>query len=281
MAERLLLLVITFQAFACAPDFPRDLYIDDRFDAAEEADIVAMVGEMNKMGQELLGRDLVAYRGRHQDADGWNLDNADDGTNMIYKVMREDANYDYIASKGGLPGYDDAYVAGLGLNHDILIYAFTMGFSRFNGRSYEWCIAPFMYERFKRAEAEAIARGETVDYSVDDWATVSDDCPALGYTLSGQGLQAVALHEMGHFVGMSHINDREAVMYPVESGATAFADNDKRSFCCRFECITDAFECDWNLTKQVFPPPDPDPDAASGKDIDAIPSDPDAQSDSE
>jgi len=112
MAERIVLLVTTLLAVACAPEFPRDLSIDDRFDAAEEQHIVLMIDELNRVGRELVGHDLVVYKGRYRDDDQWDLDNADDGHNVIYKQVSRDANYDYVNSTANEPA-EGGYVAGL------------------------------------------------------------------------------------------------------------------------------------------------------------------------
>jgi len=238
MAKRLVYLVTPLLFAACAPDLPREIYIEDGFKAQEESDIVAMIDEMNKTGQELLGRDLIAYQGRHQDADGWDLDDADDGYNVIYKQVRPDANYDYIQSMSDADG-EGGFVAGLGMNHDILVYAFTMFYLRFaaNGAA-QWCASPFLHQ-----QAEKDNTGGPDDYHLEDWAVISDDCGRDGYSLDSPELRNVALHEMGHFIGLAHISDPDALMNPVANGAVSFTDADKRALCCVYECVTDQYEC--------------------------------------
>jgi len=211
-----------------------------------------MIAEINRLGQELVGYDLIVYRGHHHDADQWGLDDADDGRNVIYKQTRHDKNYDRLdATINKLGG--DGYVSGLGLNHDVIIFVFTMLYEWPNDQppGMEYCVSPFLHEWNEKNNI-----GDENDVVVEDWALTSDDCERDGYKILGGLLESIALHELGHFVGLDHINDPNAVMYPVANGRIAFTDNDKRAFCCQHECITDAFECDWSLVKQTFPAPE-------------------------
>ncbi len=242
MAKRLVYVVAPLLFGACAPDLPRELYADDRFNAQEEADVVAMIDELNKTGQELLGRDLISYRGRHVDGNGWDLDDAADPYNVIYKVLREDGNYDFITSQD--PPDNGGYVAGLGLYHDILIYDFTLFHARQDGQNWQWCVSPFLHAKYEEAEREAEAEGETNVSHVDDWAVTADDCTAAGYPLHSPGFRSVVLHEMGHFIGLAHLNDKEALMYPISNGKTSLTDLDKKALCCVYECVTDKYECE-------------------------------------
>jgi hypothetical protein len=262
MAKYVLLLVVAFQATACLPSIPRDLYIDDKFDEFEEAAIVEMIGELNHQGQELLGKDLVRYRGRHVDNDGWNLNNADDDFNVIYKATEPDDNYRYLEEQEGTEGI----ILGLGLQGDIILYAFNMLYSSPDG---SWCIPAIITEVPADEDSGSTDNAPPAlrILPTDRWriieppadstveAITSDDCDNEVYTLYPPLLKTVILHEMGHFVGLGHIKDPNALMYPYSNGMTTFSDNDKRALCCIYECVTDAYACDWSLVEPALEEP--------------------------
>jgi hypothetical protein len=195
---RLYLVIVACLTTACAPDLPRDFYIDDRFDKMEEAAILEMVTELNRTGQELVGRDLVSYQGRYRDDDGFTLDDPGDDVSVVYKLLGPDENTRYLdeAEAGGKES-----IIGYSLHRDTLIHGFRLPRTTF---------------------------------------------PDGSFSIDPGHLKQVFLHEMGHFVGMSHIDDPKAVMYPYANGAQRFTDTDKRLFCCLYECVTDRYKCDWS-----------------------------------
>lgn len=229
MAGRGLLLVIVCLLAACAPEFPRVMRIDDSFDAYEEAAILKMFEEANKMGQELIGRDLFVYGGRYRDRDGFTLDDLGDDVSVIYELNQPDENYRYLEETGE----EDATPLGYGPQNDVLVFAFNMPQVDPEGFI---CLSPVLAAEIEKWRAEnPPEEGETRD--------PIQVCADPSFPMYLPALQSVVLHELGHVIGLGHIDDKEALMYPYSNGLTKFTPTDKGAFCCLYDCRTDRYEC--------------------------------------
>lgn len=237
MAQRGLLLVICLALGACGPEFPRDIHIDDSFDYSEEAVILLAIDEINALGQELLGEDLLAYAGRYADRDGFTLDDLGNDISVIYELSRPDKNYDYLMET--YHEDDGGYILGYGPQSDILIFAFNM----LHVENGQFCISSHLKAAWDKWEAEHPAEEESAENEGEAWEPLV--CESDTAVIYLPELQSVTLHELGHFVGLSHIeDDNKAVMYPYANGTVAFTDRDKQAFCCVYKCVTDKYKCE-------------------------------------
>ncbi len=243
MAQRWLLLVTAGLACACGDMFPKEMRVEATYDDAETAAIVEMIGEVNKMGQELLGEDLIAYKGRDGDANGFDLNDLGDGVDVIYEINVRDRNYDYLQEQAVGAGGEGS-VVGYGPRSDILVFAFLLPMTTPDGG---FCFSPDDIREY--AEDLGIDPGSVPDVQGDEIVAVTPDirvCRPGRHTLYLPLLQNIVVHELGHYVGLGHIDDPEALMYPKANGLTSFTDKDKSFFCCNYRCITDKYVCPLN-----------------------------------
>ncbi len=113
-------------AAGCAQELPKPVMIDDAFSAEEEALIVEMIGEWNRVGREYLGLDeIISYRGRLADADGFDVDDLEDEYSVIYRGV-DDERYRYLEDVDN----DGLTLLGYGTTADVLLYAFNFADDR-------------------------------------------------------------------------------------------------------------------------------------------------------
>jgi len=238
MAQRWLLLVTALLSGGCGELFPKEIHVESAYDDAETAAIIEMIGEVNKLGRELLGDDLLIYDGRYRDADGFDLDDLGDDTDVIYEINRRDRNYDYLQMTAG---DTDGDVVGYGPRSDILIFAFLLPMQLSDGR---FCFAPENLREY--AEDLGLTPDQIPDVQGDEVVAVTEDflvCRNGAHTIYLPLLKNIVVHELGHYIGLGHIDDPEALMYPHTNGLTSFTDLDKAYFCCNYRCITDKYVC--------------------------------------
>jgi len=87
MARKALYLAVALASAACGGQFPRDIYVDDRFTPEELADIDSAINEVNKLAK-LIGEDsLVNLAGTFDDQDGvFSQRNVDNDRNELYRI---------------------------------------------------------------------------------------------------------------------------------------------------------------------------------------------------
>ena len=167
-------------AAGCAPELPKEIYADDAFTADEEAMLVEMIDEWNRVGREYLGREeILIYRGRFSDANGFDPDDLGDDHSVIYRGT-EDQYYEYLDGSGD----DGLTLLGYGTTADVLLFTFQL----------------------------------------------ADE----------QAFRHVALHELGHFLGLGHVpDDTTAVMYYLTGADPPIRLNrtDLQDFCLVYSCI--------------------------------------------
>ncbi len=236
MDRRRLFLVTLLALAGCGPDFPLRLRVDSAFSDAEAATVTEQIGKVNALGQELLGHDLIAYEGRFADGDAFQLDDFGDGVSVIYRMSSPEKCYDYLQNEYGAP--EGGYVLGYGPKSDILIFVFNMVQNAPDG---SWCGTSYMSDALEKWHAE-----HPDDCRPEDgcnW-TPFPVCASPDYPIYEPELAGTVLHEMGHYIGLGHNKDKEALMYPFSNGLTDFTDKDKQAFCCLYRCVTDKYRCD-------------------------------------
>ena len=185
---------------------------------------------------------MIAYKGRYQDADGWNFSDAEDGYNVMYKQVNEDFDYDQLESVSG-QDFSTLFYAGYTMAHDILIFSFAIPHDRPDGAGPNFCISPFL-----------VQHSRIYSDGGSDGTVTSDDCGAAGYSLSSNMFRHVVLHEIGHFIGLNHLKDPHAVMYGITDENTShydtvsYDDTDKQAFCCVYQCVTDKYRCNLDIS---------------------------------
>lgn len=117
----LLALTAAFGHYADLRPEPKtvEVWLEDDFTAAEEACVVAAVAEWNRAVGPLAGRDVLVYRGRINDPDGYQPKDANDRRHIIY---RRPGDWNFFASGNSVLG---STMDG----EDIEIYADRIGFS--------------------------------------------------------------------------------------------------------------------------------------------------------
>lgn len=167
-------------AAGCVEPLPREIMIDDRFSADEEQMILAAIAEWNRVGLEYLGlKEILIYRGRFVDQDGFDELDLEDGRSVMYRGG--DDRYYRFLSYYNEPGRT---LLGYGTFADMLLFTFNL------------------------------------------------DTP--------EKFQHVALHEMGHFLGLGHVpDDVDAVMYELtfDNPPLRLNRTDIQDFCLVFGCI--------------------------------------------
>jgi len=164
---------------ACAPELPRDLEIETKFDATETALLQDAIGVANReLGVALLGQPVLTYKGRYTDPDGFTFDDFTDEHHVIYLLDLDSPEYAWIESTTG-----SAY-AGYATLGDVLMRPLA----RLGGN-----------ERV---------------------------------------FHQIALHELGHFLGMTHNPDPDTIMYGgyLSPLVTTYTDKDKAAFCQIYAC---------------------------------------------
>ncbi|KPJ85735.1 hypothetical protein AMJ57_01965 [Parcubacteria bacterium SG8_24] len=249
MAARVLYLVIlTAPLLACGPiDFPRDIYVDDNYTADEEAGIIRMIGEVNSLGQEVLGKDLLIYRGRYRDTDGFAVDDLDDGVSVIYRIESpDDEHYRYLADISARDYGGRGVLVGYGPRNDILIFVFNLPPQElFEARD-----IPAIITEIPPEDDTGEPAGQVLVLGRDEeYGPINPEAKPLYVPI----LSSVVLHEIGHFIGIAHVQDPAAVMYPIGNMTLSFTDTDKRAFCCNQDCIIDDYPCVMPDFIQVVP----------------------------
>lgn len=222
--DRLFTRLVTLFAAACllinlsacqmlADDLPKDIMLDDNFSEVQEETFLKAVDNWNRVGREYLGYDIIIYQGRYADEeDFFPLEDMNDGNNVIYNVEERDEWYDYLYSVYIQGKYQDAAVAGFGVEEDVLLFDFVIA-------------------------------GVVEDTMEEDDPVEEFQAKYLHY------LQYVMVHELGHWVGIQHINSMNSdgiqpVMYPegnadtINGFAASFlTKKDIQAFCLVYDCI--------------------------------------------
>jgi hypothetical protein len=83
---------------------------------------------------------------------------------------------------------------------------------------------------------------DTTERSFGGYATLADLLvrPLTDLDDRSDRFHRIALHEIGHFLGMTHSPDPESLMYvgPHSVAITGFTISDKRSFCLVHDCVS-------------------------------------------
>ena len=210
----LLCLVIGLAATSCQRevDFPLDIWVSTSCNETEMVSVRDAIDEINSLGQELVGHDLIVIAGRiGDDEDYLNTDGMSDNRSTLtcYHEQTEDFK-DYI----DMSGYPSDWILGNGFPEmDVFIYVFNM--------------------EHQTAENECDLP--------DDWP---EDVDLPDGAVCPIWFRHTVTHELGHFIGLGHIPDKDAIMSPYAYDLPlSFNDNDKAQFCCIHECLTDEYEC--------------------------------------
>jgi len=179
-----LLGAVTVILSACG-QYPREIYIDERFSPEEVGEIRRAIREVNTLARLIDEDRLVEFAGRFSDGNGkFEQSNVDNDRNELYRIGSADECLDFVDD------YEDEYSSLDNLN----------GF--YTGTDIG--ILVFNTER------------------------------------TGRPLWFVAMHELGHFVGMGHVTtNRHAVMHPHACCADHFTEADKEEFCLEHGCDPD------------------------------------------
>lgn len=216
MGKSLLYMVALFALGCMESEFPREVYIEDSCTVEDEISIAQAIDELNDLGQELLGEDLIAFVGRTHDPDGLGVEDVDDGLSTIYCLRQPDESYQ-LHSELDTPAGKRYGLMGLGLQNDVALYLFNMD------------------------QCEAGDDGCSLP---DDWP---EGQPAPYGSVDPVELRSIATHELGHFIGLTHVPDDRAVMHEFYDGQYHFRTSDKVAFCCEYSCLADEYDnCSWD-----------------------------------
>jgi hypothetical protein len=192
---------------------PIQLLVDSRFSALEQAAISAAADEWNRQ---------AGYRYSHGDRvfviagvtvviGNFTLTDYEDGLHIVYRISAPTEEEQYLQEING--GQDSTL--GNGTLADILLIMYN--FDR------------FIFE----LEADLCAEAEASGANNRDWAEYLN---CLRYNF----VRNLALHEMGHVLGLLHQSDRYGVMnedgLSVWSGPEYLTAADLDAFCLIYDC---------------------------------------------
>lgn len=101
----------------CGPLEPNNpLYVDDTFDSQEADSIMRAIETWNAVGQEYVGENLIDYKGRFHDQDGFDQNrNLNDGISVLYRVSDQ-------ATYNKLTRYLDGHIGGMRIGEDMVLF---------------------------------------------------------------------------------------------------------------------------------------------------------------
>ncbi len=198
-------------------DLPVELYVDEDFSELEQEAIADVVAHWNLWAgaRYAYGNEIFVIVGTHDDT--FNEHDYEDGRHSIYRISEPvpDEQYlqDLYSDSGGVGGYSplgDAF---------LVMYKLDDHFAN-------------LREEYSRQIAEGEIEAFHVDWYVDN----------MNYGM----VHNTTLHELGHMVGLLHINHRPAVMNSVGpniyQGVEYLTDADLDAFCLIYDCCCDCSE---------------------------------------
>jgi len=197
-------------AAGCARDLPLDIFLEDAWTGLELDAVEEAIAEWNAVAETRLSEPGPVFNQAGRTADTFNLDDFQDAMHVIYRIGEPTPEYMELESKvGEMDGY--------GTYSDVLLVAFKMP------RPWTCSEESFREMRPDDDYAEYLAGVDPAEFH--------ENCVA--------DLRAVALHELGHFIGLAHFTHRPSIMSDSEfpdTVITHLTDADIEAFCLVYDC---------------------------------------------
>jgi len=205
MKKYLLLSIFLLILSGCTQNLPVDIWIDNNFDEREEVAILISI----QRWEEATGRNIFTYRGRYKD-NYFTFSDMDDNRHVIYKIREPSVVTDhFVEATRARKNDSELELHGYGLHSDVLIYWYNF------------------------------AGNENGDYF--DLIDTGHDEYEVAMLFLSYKLEDLVMHELGHFLGLGHNNNRESIMCLERNritwpGAPEISEYDIRNFCRIYYC---------------------------------------------
>ncbi len=197
-------------ASGCARDLPLDLYLEDAWTGLELDAVEEAIAEWNDVGESRLAEPGPIFHEAGRTTDTFNVGDLEDSMHAVYRIGEPTPEYMELESEVG-------EMNGYGTYSDVLIISFRLPLP--------WTCAEDTFQ----------AMTPNDDYA----AYLASVDPAEFHENCVRHLRAVALHELGHFIGLAHFTHRPSVMSDSEfpdPTITHLTEADIEAFCIVYDC---------------------------------------------
>jgi len=197
-------------AAGCARDLPIDIALEDSWTGLELEAVEQAIDEWNTVAGALLDPPGPVLENIGRTEDRFDIDDLQDAMHVIYRIDEATPEYMELESEVG-------EMNGYGTYSDVLIITFRL---------------PLPWTCTEEAFHRMLPDDDYEEYlaSVDP-AEWKENCVAH--------LRAVALHELGHFIGLAHFTNKPSVMSDSEfpdATITHLTEADLEAFCITYDC---------------------------------------------